>query len=71
MTFPRIRHLREDHDWSQRQVAGQLLVNRRTYSGYELGTRTLPPEILIKLALLYHTSVDYLLGLTDNPTPYR
>ena len=46
-------------------------MNRRTYSGYELGTRTLPPEILIKLALLYHTSVDYLLGLTDDPTPYR
>ncbi len=71
MVYPNIRTLREDRDWSQEYVASQISVNRRTYSGYETGNRTLPPEVLIQLAALYQTSVDYLLGLTENPTPYR
>mgnify|MGYP000005065462 FL=1 len=65
-----IRNLREDHDWTQQYVADYLGVNRRTYSAYETGANSMSPEILIRLAELYHTSVDYLLGLTKERTPY-
>ena len=70
MTFPRIRDLREDHDLLQKTLANYLQCSQVTYSRYELGQRTIPPEILIKLADYYHTSTDYLLGRTDNPAPY-
>ncbi len=71
MTFQKIRDLREDHDLSQTEVGKVLNVSQRTYSHYERGERVIPPEILIGLALYYHTSVDYLLGLTSDPKPYR
>ncbi|WP_195985440.1 helix-turn-helix transcriptional regulator [Clostridium sp. D33t1_170424_F3] len=71
MRYERIRVLREDHDWTQQQVADLLFINRRTYGAYENGVNAMSPEILIHLAKLYNTSVDYLLGLTDDPRPYR
>lgn len=70
MTYARIRNLREDKDMTQQQIADLLFINRRTYSAYENGVNSMSPEILIKLAKIHHTSVDYLLGLTDNPKPY-
>ena len=71
MTFQKIRDLREDHDLSQTDVGKVLHVSQRTYSHYECGDRVIPPDCLIRLAIYYHTSVDYLLGLTSNPKPYR
>ena len=68
--YARIRNLREDEDWTQKQVAQQLHCSQRVYSNYELGERDIPTEILIRLADLHHTSVDYLLGRTDTKTPY-
>lgn len=68
--FPRIRNLREDADLTQAQVAEVLHVSQRTYAYYESGQRTIPPQILIALANLHHTSVDYLLGLTTERRPY-
>jgi len=65
-----IRNLREDNDWTQQYVADCLGINRRTYSAYETGVNSMTPETLIQLAELYHTSVDYLLGLTRETTPY-
>ena len=65
MVFHRIRDLREDKDMTQQQTADLLSINRRTYSGYETGTRTIPPEILIKLAEIHGVSIDYLLGKRD------
>jgi len=65
-----IRNLREDNDWTQQYVADFLGVNRRTYSAYETGVNSISPETLIQLAELYHTSVDYLLGLTREKKPY-
>lgn len=70
MPFRRIKDLREDHDLTQRQIAEYLNIAQRTYSGYENGTRSMPIELLIKLAEYYQTSVDYLLGLTDEKKPY-
>lgn len=67
----RIRDLREDHDLTQKQIADYLLCDQSLYSKYEREERSLPLELAVKLAAYYHTSVDYLLGLTDNPTPYE
>ena len=66
----RIRDLREDHDYTQQYVASYLNVQQNTYSQYVTGKRQLPLNLLIRLALLYQTSADYILGLTDNPVPY-
>lgn len=65
--YQRLRNLREDNDLKQREVAEYLSCAQRTYSNYELGNRDIPTEVLIKLALFYNVSVDYILGLTNNP----
>ena len=67
--YRRIRDLREDHDLTQRQIAGILNMTQTQYFRYEQGYRDIPTDILIALAQMYHTSTDYILGLTDNPSP--
>ena len=69
--FERIRNLREDRDLKQKQIAEHLQIHQTTYSDYELGNLNVPVEVLIKLAKFYNTSIDYIVGLTDNPTPYE
>ena len=66
----RIRDLREDHDFTQQQVAEYLNIKQNTYSQYETGNRRIPIEVLTALSTLYKTSIDYLLGLTDQKKPY-
>ena len=66
----RLRDIREDHDLNQTQVAQVLHISQTTYSRYESGALDIPSAALITLAAFYKTSVDYLLGLTDNPIPY-
>lgn len=70
-TYYRIRDLREDRDLTQKDLAEYLNCSQVCYSHYETGKRDLPTEILIKLALFHDVSVDYLLGLTENPKHYR
>ena len=70
LRFERIRDLRLDHNLSQQQIAELLNVKQNTYSQYEIGTLNYPIDVLIKLARFYNTSVDYLLGLTDERAPY-
>lgn len=65
MHFQRIYDLRVDHDMTQQQVADYLLCNRIVYARYERGQREIPVSMLIKLAELYKTTTDYILGLTD------
>lgn len=65
--YRRIRDLREDRDMNQTQVAKILGMSQTGYSKYETGENDLPTWVLIKLARLYETSIDYLLGETDNP----
>lgn len=69
LKFERIRNLRVDNDLTQQKVADYLHVKRNTYSQYEIGVLNYPVKVLIKLALLYNVSIDYLVGLTDDPTP--
>lgn len=68
--YPRFKDMREDHDLSQFEVAEYLNMKQPQYSRYERGLRDIPTDILIKLAKLYKTSTDYLLGLTNNHKPY-
>ena len=68
--YCRIRDLREDHDLLQKDVAAYLKCTQVCYSNYEMGKRDIPTEVLKALALFYDTSVDYLLGLTDEAKPY-
>jgi len=63
----RLRDLREDHDLTQKELAGMLNISQNTYSQYENGVRQLPIEILIKISRIYDVSTDYILRLTDNP----
>ncbi len=69
--YERIRHLREDNDLSQTQLAKQLNISQATYSRYESGYLDIPSEVLIKLSKFYKVSVDYILGLTDDPKPSK
>jgi len=68
--YPRIRNLREDHDMNQTQVAKMLGMSQTGYSKYETGENDIPTGILIKLAKFYNTSVDYLLGETNEKRRY-
>ena len=69
--FKRIRDMREDRDMTQAQIAEFLKIHQTTYSDYELGNLNVPIDIFIKLSRFYETSIDYLAGVTDNPTPYK
>lgn len=68
--YQRIRDLREDHDFKQKQLAQYLNCSQQVYSNYELGQRDIPTEVLIKLSALYHVSTDYILGITNNPKQF-
>ena len=67
--YQRLRDLREDNGKKQSQIAALLNCTQQAYSTYERGERDIPSKVLIKLADYYNTSVDYLLGRTDNPAP--
>lgn len=68
--YPRIRDLRQDMDWTQKEVAARLSMSQTGYSKYETGENDIPTAVLIRLAEMYHTSVDYLLGRTKRREPY-
>ena len=65
--YRRIREMREDHDLTQKQLAEKLMMKQPQYFRYEQGYRDIPTDVLIALANLYNTSIDYLLGQTNNP----
>lgn len=71
MILARLRELREDNDLKQKDIAKILNVSQRTYSGYETGARMIPYTCLMTLARYYGTSIDYIVGLTDEQKPYR
>ena len=58
-----------DRDMTQAQMAKLLNCSQRIYSNYERGDVNIPIPILIQLALIHNTSIDYLLDLTDDPIP--
>ncbi len=67
MIYKRIRELREDKDLTQRDMSRALNCSQQVYSNYELGQRDIPTDILIKLSAFHNVSVDYILGISNNP----
>lgn len=68
--YSRIRLLRENKGLNQTELAQKLEMSQTGYSKYETGENDIPTEILIKLAKFHNTSIDYILGLTDEKKPY-
>lgn len=67
----RLAELREDRKWSQKQLSEQLGVTVQTISEYE-NNKTCPSlEKVVRLALLFDVSIDYLCGLTDELFSYK
>ena len=66
----RIKDMREDKDLLQKDVAEFLNISQTNYSKYEFGKINIPISILKKMAIFFDTSIDYLLGLTDEIKPY-
>ena len=71
MKFQRILDLRIDSDLSQKKIGEILHISQRSYSHYETGSRNIPIEMLIRLADYYDTTIDYLVGRTDNKEPIK
>ena len=66
----RIKDMREDKDLLQKDVAEFLNISQTNYSKYELGKINIPINTLKKMAILFDTSIDYVLGWTDEIKPY-
>lgn len=71
MKFQRIQDLRIDSDLSQKKIGEILHISQRSYSHYETGSRNIPIEMLIRLADYYDTTIDYLVGRSDNKEPIK
>ena len=69
--YERLRELREDRDLKQVDVANVLHTTQQVYSRYENGINQIPIHHLVSLCNFYKVSADYILGLTDNPIPYK
>lgn len=67
MYFKRLYELREDGDLTQKAVAEYLNMQPNVYRRYEKGVREIPSWAVIKLAEYYHTTTDYIFGLTEDP----
>ena len=70
MNQNRLKDLREDHDYTQQQIADAIGITQRKYSYIETGVQQLTAEVLVSLARFYGVSVDYHLGETDEPRRY-
>jgi transcriptional regulator with XRE-family HTH domain len=68
--YERLRHLREDRDLTQKELGKVLNMSQTGYNQYEIGKNDIPTKILIQLADFYNTSIDYILGVTDETKPY-
>lgn len=63
MRGQRLKYLREEFEYTQNFVATYLECNRTTYANWELGNIIVPLDVVGKLAILYNTSLSYILGL--------
>ncbi len=66
----RLKDFREDNDYTQQEIAKLLNCKQNTYQQYESEKRQIPIEALKKLASFYNTSIDYLVGFTNEIKPY-
>lgn len=67
----RIKSMRIENKISQDELASKLGLSRTAVSAYEVGRNEPPSDVLIKLSQIFGCSIDYLLGLTDDPYDYE
>lgn len=67
----RIKELRESQGLSTRGLAEKLNIGASSISQYETDIRTPDIEVCKKFADFFGVSCDYLIGISDNPTPYK
>lgn len=70
MNIQNFKEIREENNLLQKDVAKHLKIKQQQYSEYEIGKRLIPINYLNDLADFYDTSIDYLLGRTDEKKPY-
>ena len=70
MYYSRIKEIREDKGYTQKDIAKILNTTQQQYSKYELGIQIITLEKINILANFYNTSIDYLIGRTDIRKPY-
>lgn len=69
--YKRIKELRILNKLTQKDISKKLEISQSQYSLYENSKIELSLEILIKLSILYNTSIDYILEITDEKNPYK
>ena len=69
MYYPRLRDLREDKDLTQDELVQILGMHKTTYTNYEQGKREIPFDLASRLARFYNVTLDYIAGITNDPTP--
>lgn len=69
--YPRLRDLLEDADLTQDALVRLLEMPKTTYTNYEQGKREPPFSLIIRLAVMYNVSIDYIAGLSNTPTPLK
>ena len=71
MIGERLLDLRKDAGLTQDELAGVLNINKHSISSNERDKSEPPDIIKIAMAEFFGVSVDYLVGVTDNPSPYK
>jgi len=69
MAGKNLRAIRKKMKITQVQLQVATGIEQASISKYENGERVIPTDTLMLLAEYFHTSTDYLLDLTDDPTP--
>lgn len=67
----RMKELRKKANLSMAELGEKIGVGKSTISMYENGERKPKFDNVMELASIFHTSCDYLLGATDDPTPFK
>lgn len=66
-----LRKLRTERNLSQQKLAKIVGISQQSINKYENGQTQPDSQMLMQLAEFFHTSIDYLIGYTDNPNSYR
>ena len=71
MHLKRVNELREARNLTQKDVCKVIGIQQPQYNRYETGKRDFPLAYIVDVALLFNTSVDYILELSDDAKPYK
>ncbi len=71
MIGERLAEIRKDHDMSQQELADRLSLTKYAVSSYEREKTVPSDEIKVRIAKIFNISLDYLLGLINEPLSYN